>query len=83
MMVGGMVGLERTLVPLVGAEEFQVQSDVILFSFIIAFGVVKAFTNLISGVVVWARMERYISLSVTIVTVYYLPTRYFRAIIFL
>lgn len=50
MMVGGMVGLERTLVPLVGAEEFQVQSDVILFSFIIAFGVVKAFTNLISGV---------------------------------
>ncbi len=50
MMVGGMVGLERTVVPLVGSEEFQVRSDVILFSFIIAFGVVKAITNLVSGV---------------------------------
>lgn len=50
MMVGGMVGLERTVVPLVGTEEFHIQSDVVVFSFIIAFGVIKAFTNLISGV---------------------------------
>ncbi|WP_291925060.1 MFS transporter [Chitinophaga sp.] len=50
MMVGGMVGLERTVVPLVGTTEFKIQSDVVVFSFIIAFGVVKAFTNLISGV---------------------------------
>ncbi|QTE42370.1 MULTISPECIES: MFS transporter [Mucilaginibacter] len=50
MMVGGMVGLERTLVPLVGTEEFNIQSDIVVFSFIIAFGLVKAFTNLISGV---------------------------------
>ena len=50
MMVGGMVGLERTVVPLVGTEEFHIQSDVVVFSCIIAFGVVKAFTNLISGV---------------------------------
>ncbi|MFZ4860755.1 MFS transporter [Sphingobacterium sp. Mn56C] len=50
MMVGGMVGLERTIVPLVGTEVFNIQSDVVVFSFIIAFGVVKAFTNLISGV---------------------------------
>lgn len=49
MMVGGMVGLERTVVPLVGTEEFHIQSGVVVFSFIIAFGVVKAFTNLISG----------------------------------
>lgn len=49
MMVGGMVGLERTVVPLVGTEEFKIGSDVIVFSFIIAFGVVKAFTNLFSG----------------------------------
>lgn len=42
-----MVGLERTVVPLVGTEEFHIQSDVVVFSFIIAFGVVKAFTNLI------------------------------------
>lgn len=50
MMVGGMVGLERTVVPLVGTDEFHIKSDVVVFSFIIAFGVVKAFTNLISGV---------------------------------
>ncbi|GEM51493.1 MFS transporter [Empedobacter brevis NBRC 14943 = ATCC 43319] len=50
MMVGGMVGLERTVVPLVGTDEFHIQSDVVVFSFIIAFGVVKACTNLISGV---------------------------------
>ncbi len=50
MMVGGMVGLERTVVPLVGTEEFRIKSEVVVFSFIIAFGIVKAFTNLISGV---------------------------------
>ncbi|MDF2191311.1 MFS transporter [Paraflavitalea sp. CAU 1676] len=50
MLVGGMVGLERTVVPLVGSEEFKIDSDLVIFSFIIAFGIVKAFTNLISGV---------------------------------
>lgn len=50
IMVGGMVGLERTVVPLVGTEEFKIGSDIVIFSFIIAFGVVKAFTNLVSGV---------------------------------
>ncbi|CAD5264825.1 MULTISPECIES: MFS transporter [unclassified Imperialibacter] len=48
--VGGMVGLERTVVPLVGTEEFGIDSELVIFSFIIAFGVVKAFTNLFSGV---------------------------------
>ncbi|RAJ73718.1 putative MFS family arabinose efflux permease [Chitinophaga dinghuensis] len=50
MLVGGMVGLERTVVPLVGTEEFKIGSDIVIFSFIIAFGVVKAFTNLVSGI---------------------------------
>ena len=50
MMVGGMVGLERTVVPLVGTQVFGIASDIVIFSFIIAFGVVKAFTNLVSGV---------------------------------
>ena len=50
MLVGGMVGLERTVVPLVGTEEFRIGSDIVVFSFIIAFGIVKAFTNLLSGV---------------------------------
>jgi MFS family permease len=47
--VGGMVGLERTIVPLVGTEEFGIASQVVVFSFIITFGVVKAAVNLASG----------------------------------
>jgi MFS family permease len=47
--VGGMVGLERTVVPLVGTEEFGIGSEVIVFSFIITFGLIKACVNLASG----------------------------------
>jgi MFS family permease len=47
--VGGMVGLERTLVPLIGSETFQLASTVAVTSFIISFGLVKAITNLVSG----------------------------------
>jgi len=47
--VGGMVGLERTVVPLVGSEEFGLVLRTAIFSFIVSFGVVKAFSNLISG----------------------------------
>jgi MFS family permease len=47
--VGGMVGLERTLLPLIGSETFQLASTVAVTSFIVSFGVVKAFTNLVSG----------------------------------
>jgi MFS family permease len=47
--VGGMVGIERTVVPLIGAEEFGIASTTLVISFIVSFGVVKAFANLISG----------------------------------
>ncbi|ANT50011.1 MFS transporter [Mesorhizobium amorphae] len=47
--VGGMVGIERTVVPLIGSEEFGVASTTLVVSFIVSFGVVKAFANLISG----------------------------------
>ncbi|WP_316230344.1 MFS transporter [Bradyrhizobium sp. SZCCHNR1051] len=47
--VGGMVGIERTVVPLIGAEEFKVGSTTLVVSFIVSFGVVKACANLISG----------------------------------
>ena len=47
--VGGMVGLERTLVPLIGSETFQLASTFAVTSFIISFGVIKAITNLVSG----------------------------------
>jgi len=47
--VGGMVGLERTLVPLIGSETFQLASTAAVTSFIVSFGIVKAITNLVSG----------------------------------
>jgi MFS family permease len=47
--VGGMVGIERTVVPLIGAEQFGIASTTLIVSFIVSFGVVKAFANLISG----------------------------------
>jgi len=47
--VGGMVGLERTVVPLLGANVFRITSTTIIVSFIVTFGVVKAFSNLVSG----------------------------------
>lgn len=55
--VGGMVGIERTVVPLIGAEEFGIASTTLVVSFIVSFGVVKAFANLVSGHLadVWGR----------------------------
>jgi MFS family permease len=47
--VGGMVGLERTVVPLIGSETFHLASASIVTGFIVSFGVVKGLTNLISG----------------------------------
>jgi MFS family permease len=47
--VGGMVGLERTVVPLVATQEFHLTSDTLIFSFIVAFGLVKALANIASG----------------------------------
>ena len=47
--VGGMVGIERTVVPLIGADEFGITSTTIVVSFIVSFGVIKALANLVSG----------------------------------
>jgi MFS family permease len=47
--VGGMVGLERTIVPLIGSEEFKIGSAAVVGSFIISFGITKALINLVSG----------------------------------
>ncbi|MDE3027940.1 MAG: MFS transporter [Paracoccaceae bacterium] len=47
--VGGMVGVERTVVPLIGAEEFHLASTTLITSFIVSFGLVKALANLVSG----------------------------------
>lgn len=47
--VGALVGLERTTVPLIGTDIFGLTSDLAVFSFIIAFGLTKALTNLAAG----------------------------------
>jgi MFS family permease len=47
--VGGMVGLERTIVPLLGPQTFRIASATVVAAFVISFGVVKALTNLTSG----------------------------------
>ncbi len=47
--VGGMVGLERTVVPLIGSQEFGLVLRTAIFSFILTFGLVKAFFNLFAG----------------------------------
>jgi MFS family permease len=47
--VGGMVGLERTTTSLVGTRVFHLSGYLAVFSFIIAFGVIKALANLAAG----------------------------------
>jgi MFS family permease len=44
-----MVGLERTVVPLIGTEDFGLVLRTAIFSFIVTFGLVKAFSNLFAG----------------------------------
>src|SRR5215470_3619840 len=47
--VGGMVGLERTIVPLLGSEEFRLASTSAITAFIVSFGLTKALVDLVSG----------------------------------
>lgn len=47
--VGAMVGLERSTLPLIGRENFVLRSSAAVLSFIVAFGVAKALTNLAAG----------------------------------
>lgn len=47
--VGGMVGLERSILPQLAAHEFQIASHSAIFSFIVVFGIVKALTNYFAG----------------------------------
>src|SRR5436305_14378169 len=47
--VGAMVGLERTVVPLVAQADFGLVSKTVVLSFLISFGVVKALANLCAG----------------------------------
>ena len=47
--VGGMVGLERTILPEIAEVDFNMAAKTAILSFIIVFGVVKALTNYYMG----------------------------------
>lgn len=47
--VGAMVGLERSVLPTLAGREFGVASATVTLSFLVAFGVVKAVSNLAAG----------------------------------
>ncbi|MBI5031890.1 MAG: MFS transporter [Chloroflexi bacterium] len=47
--VGAMVGLERTIVPLIAEQDFGLVARSIILSFLVSFGIVKALANLLAG----------------------------------
>ena len=47
--VGAMVGLERSTLPLIGRHDFGLRSSAAVLSFVVAFGLAKAVTNLAAG----------------------------------
>ena len=50
--VGGMIGLERSILPRIADIEFHIAAKTAILSFIIVFGIVKAITNYFTGA--WA-----------------------------
>jgi MFS family permease len=50
-LVGAMVGLERSVLPLVGKQDFGLRSTSAILAFVVAFGAAKAATNLAAGAV--------------------------------
>lgn len=57
--VGGMVGMERSILPQIATVEFGLAAKTAALSFIVAFGVVKAFANLFTGSIAsrWGRKK--------------------------
>lgn len=48
-LVGGMLGQERTVLPLLGQQEFGIRAYTAGLSFILAFGIAKSATNYFAG----------------------------------
>jgi MFS family permease len=48
-LVGGMIGQERTVLPLLATDEFGLDKYTATLTFIAAFGIVKAATNFFAG----------------------------------
>lgn len=49
LFVGGMVGLERTVVPLLAESAFGLEHSIAVGAFVMSFGIAKAVTNLFAG----------------------------------
>ena len=47
--VGAMVGMERTILPVMAEREFHLAAKAAVLSFIVAFGIAKAVTNYLAG----------------------------------
>ncbi|NJO25350.1 MAG: MFS transporter [Bacteroidia bacterium] len=47
--VGGMIGLERSILPQIAEVEFHIAVKTAILSFIIVFGIIKAITNYFTG----------------------------------
>ena len=47
--VGAMVGMERTILPSIAAQDFHLEANFAILSFIVVFGVSKAGTNYLAG----------------------------------
>jgi MFS family permease len=52
--VGGMVGLERSVLPQIAEKEFHLEAKTAILSFIVVFGIGKAITNYFAGT--WANI---------------------------
>jgi MFS family permease len=48
-LVGSMVGLERSVLPIMGKDDFGLRSSAAILAFVVAFGAAKAVTNLAAG----------------------------------
>jgi MFS family permease len=48
-LVGGMIGLERSILPSFAAESFNMESHAVMFSFIVVFGITKSIANYYAG----------------------------------
>ena len=48
-LVGALIGMERTLLAPIAAKEFELPTNTAMLSFIVVFGVSKAFTNYAAG----------------------------------
>ncbi len=49
VFVGGMVGLERTILPQLAEDIYELEAKTVILSFIVIFGISKAITNYFTG----------------------------------